>query len=404
MSVQARLPLSAAKTRWLMLAVLVATRTVIAFQFQSVAAIGPVLVEQLGIEYALLGTLVGLYLMPGVVVAIPGGVLGQRFGDKQVVAAGLAMMVIGAILVAWGQTYPVLLVGRVISGIGAVLLNILLAKMVTDWFADREIVLAMALFVSSWPVGIGLALMVLPALTAASGLQASLGSVVLFCLVALMLVVLGYRSPTGLVQGSSTLRIDLSAREWSLAILSGSVWGLFNVGFIIVLVFGPTLLTSRGVPLIEAGATVSTVTWCFLILTPFAGYLAQRVGSRDLVMNCATLAMAVTACMLPLGFPPLVACILFGLVAGPPPGLIMALPGSVLSPKNRAAGMGVYYTCYYAAMAGLVPVAGLLRDLTQNPSSPIFFGAAVLMVAVGTAATFRLVERRPATALVRGSS
>jgi hypothetical protein len=38
------------------------------------------------------------------------------------------------------------------SGVGAVLLNALMAKMITNWFARREIVLAMAVFVDSFPL------------------------------------------------------------------------------------------------------------------------------------------------------------------------------------------------------------------------------------------------------------
>ena len=49
-------------------------------------------------------------------------------------------------------------VGRLISGMGAVLLNVLVTKMTTDWFVGREIGTALALLVSSWPIGIGIAL------------------------------------------------------------------------------------------------------------------------------------------------------------------------------------------------------------------------------------------------------
>src|SRR5262245_57627961 len=66
--------------RWLILAILTFARTVMGFQFQSVAAISPFLIDQLHMSYAALGTLIGLYLLPGAAVAIPGGVLAQRFG------------------------------------------------------------------------------------------------------------------------------------------------------------------------------------------------------------------------------------------------------------------------------------------------------------------------------------
>src|SRR5918994_1215257 len=110
--------------RWLILLVLFAARAAIAFQFQSVPALSPLLVDSLRIDYALLGTLVGLYMLPGVVFSLPGGVLGQRFGDKQIALLGLGLMVLGGLWVALSGTYLSAYVGRVVSGVGAVLLNI----------------------------------------------------------------------------------------------------------------------------------------------------------------------------------------------------------------------------------------------------------------------------------------
>jgi len=39
-------------------------------------------VQTLAIDFALLGTLIGSWMLPGIAVAIPGGWLGQRFGEK----------------------------------------------------------------------------------------------------------------------------------------------------------------------------------------------------------------------------------------------------------------------------------------------------------------------------------
>jgi hypothetical protein len=92
--------------------------------------------------------------------------------------------------------------------------------------------------------------------------------------------------------------------------------------------------------------------------------------------------------------PPLVACALFGLAAGPPCGLIMAMPGEVLTARNRAAGMGVYFTCYYLAMTALIPVAGALRDATQDPATPLWFAAVMVVGAALALAGFRLLQGR----------
>ena len=50
--------------RWLILAALTLARTAMGFQFQSVPAVAPKLTSELGMSYAVLGTLVGLYLLP----------------------------------------------------------------------------------------------------------------------------------------------------------------------------------------------------------------------------------------------------------------------------------------------------------------------------------------------------
>lgn len=69
----------------------------------------------------------------------------------------------------WGLT-----AGRLLAGIGGVTLNVLMAKMVGDWFEGREISSAMGIFVNSWPFGIALALVILPQVAEAAGLAAAL--------------------------------------------------------------------------------------------------------------------------------------------------------------------------------------------------------------------------------------
>lgn len=379
--------------RWFILAVLFVARTAMAFQFQSIAALGPVLIDDLAIEYALLGTLVGLYMVPGVVFAVPGGLLGQRFGDKTVAVVGLALMALGGLWLALSETFASAAAGRLVSGTGAVLLNILLTKMVADWFAGREIVTAMALLVSSWPVGIGVALVVVPALaTATSGAGALLVAAGV-CAIALAAILAAYRPPPDFVAAPPNLRFHLSGSEWALAILSGLVWCLFNVAFILVLTFGPAFLADRDYSVAEAGATVSIVTWAFLVCLPFGAVIAQRLQRPDPAMVGCFVVVAGAIAMLPTSLAPVLLFAIIGLFAAPPAGLIMKLPTEGLRAENRAAGMGIFYSCYYAGMAGLVPLAGLLRDTTGSPSAPLLLGAVMLVGAVACLVLFRTVQR-----------
>src|ERR1700674_5659847 len=93
--------------RWLVLAVLTLARTAMAMQFQTVGSVGADLVGALAIDYAGLGALIGLYMLPGVVMGLPGGLIGQRFGAKRATLAGLVLMVGGGLLTGADASFGV---------------------------------------------------------------------------------------------------------------------------------------------------------------------------------------------------------------------------------------------------------------------------------------------------------
>jgi hypothetical protein len=175
-----------------------------------------------------------------------------------------------------------------------------------------------------------------------------------------------------------------------------------GVAYAAVLVFGPAFLIAGGNSAPAAAAAVSLVSWVswvILVSLPLGGYLAQRLETPNLLMAACFAGLALIAIALAVGMPPLLACALFGLVAGPPCGLIMAMPGEVLTARNRAAGMGVYFTCYSVGMTALIPLAGALRDVTKDPATPLWFAALMLVGAAIALGGFRLVQgRAPASA------
>src|SRR3978361_1681247 len=79
------------RDRWSILAVLFAVRATMAFQFQSVAAVAPLLGHDFNVSIADIGVLIGLYFAPGIAFALPGGAIGQKFGDKRTVLGALAL-------------------------------------------------------------------------------------------------------------------------------------------------------------------------------------------------------------------------------------------------------------------------------------------------------------------------
>ena len=72
--------------RWLMLSLLFLTRLSMGFQFQSLGSVGPALISGAGLSNFELGSLIGIFMLPGLFLAFPGGYLGRYFSDKSIIS------------------------------------------------------------------------------------------------------------------------------------------------------------------------------------------------------------------------------------------------------------------------------------------------------------------------------
>ena len=383
------------QAHWQALTVLTVARTSMGFQFQSIASVSPDLVAQLGLTYADLGTLIGLYLLPGLALALPGAALGRRFGDKHVVSFGLMLMGAGGLLTAWASDIASLAAGRVLSGVGGVLLNVLMAKMVTDWFAGRrEIMLAMAVFVNSFPIGVGLATLSLGSLAGLAGWGASFVATAALALAALLLLTLAYaKHPNdgrGVAAGSK-----ISAQEVVLVCVAGAIWGIFNGAFAVMFGFAPTFLAREGLGTTAAGLLIGTATWMVAVSVQAGGFLAQAWGRPSLLMSIGALGWA--ACLVALALEAGLsgaALIGAGLLMGLPVGVIMSLPSLALRPDSRALGMGLFYTWLYIGHGLMPPAAGWLQDLTGSAAAPLLFTAMLVAGMLPLYGLFQAIAQR----------
>ena len=223
--------------RWSILALLFAGRATMGFQYQSVAAVAPLVTRDFGVALADVGLLIGVYLAPGIAIALPGGALARRFGDKSTVLAGLALMAVGGLMMALVPAWSAQIAGRLIAGLGGVLLNVIMSKMVTDWFAGREIASAMAIFVNSWPVGIALALVSVPLVGSAAGVPVVHLLASAFVVAAFVGIALLYRAPPSSL-GAPEAGAFPKGSALVAIVTAGLIWSLFNVAFAMIFSLG----------------------------------------------------------------------------------------------------------------------------------------------------------------------
>ena len=383
--------------RWLILVVLFVARTSFGYQFQSLASSAALIEAELHIGYAVIGTLIGLYTIPGAFLSLPGGVLGARFGDRKIVATGLVLMIGGGLLTCAGDTVLPLTAGRLISGAGSVLFGLVLNKMIIDWFAGREIVFAMGTLLSSWPFGIALGLIVQGRIAESFGWRTGMAIAALFCLLALVLILVVYRPPPDAAARAGGGSTWWNPPDWpSLrsVLIAASAWGCLNVSLIIMFSFGTSLLAVRGMSMQDAASITSIPLWVSLFSVPLGGYLLQRSARPRLLANLSYLAAGLALLALYFDIWPVLACVAFGLVLGPGPGDLTAMPSRVLRPEHRITGLAAFATLN-SAMMGVGPmIAGILADAAHSPAPALLLGVALTVACVPLTILFEATVHR----------
>jgi MFS family permease len=386
-----------------MLLVIFLTRTSMGFQFQSIAALTSFLVPAFALSYAEVGLLMGLFMLPGVVIAVPGGLLGQRFGSLRVVLAGLGLMIVGGMIVSYSGGLHAAALGRALGGVGGVLVNIMLARMVADWFRERELQTAMGLMLSAWPFGMALALVILGPLAAATSWRIAEYVTVAAAGLALALIALAYKdapAERGASASAATeparFRLGVPGRVWALAVSAGIGWALLNASVIVVASFAPSFLMARGASVAQAGGITGLALWISILSVPLGGLVADRLKRPRLLVVAGCVATAITiACAARAPWPALW-LVASGILLGLPPGIMMALLPRAVRPEHLATALGVFYALFYLGMAVSQTVAGYLRDVTGDAAMPLLFASGLMLVTIAAVAVFWRIEGRPA--------
>ena len=155
------------------------------FHRTSLAVAGLAATERFGLSASQLATFTMLQLLVYAAMQIPVGLLVDRFGPRAVMLAGTTILSLAQAGFALAETYPVALAARVFVGMGDAMTFICVLRLVSRWFAPRQV----------------------PILTALSGTLGQLGAVVAAVPMTLALRNLGW---TGAYLSTASLGIVLA--------------------------------------------------------------------------------------------------------------------------------------------------------------------------------------------------
>ncbi|MBI2831874.1 MAG: MFS transporter [Chloroflexi bacterium] len=358
------------KRRWTILGVVYLCILSFAITLQAVPPVLTLIIRELKLSHAQGGLLMSLFALPGIAISIPAGMLADRYGQKLIGLASFILVITGIAIVATGNSFPTLALGRIISGAGAITLMIISPQLLAQWFAGREIGIAMGVYSTGMPLGTILSLNFLSQLGANLGWRASIWVSIILPAASVLIFLLLFAPAPRKIQKATPPRetIFLSLRRTGAPIwIIGIAWLLFNAAVISLFTFTPDLLTSAGISPSQAGFITSAVMWPALVLSPLVGYLMDRIGQKQAIIASGGITLAILIPFVPsatgwiLGL-----MLLIGAAQTLVPAPILALPPEATSPERLGLGFGIISTCLNLGILLGPASAGFVRDISGS--------------------------------------
>jgi predicted MFS family arabinose efflux permease len=375
-----------AKRRWVILGVAYLCSLAFAITMQSVPPILSLVMAEFKLSYAQGGLLMSFFALPGIVISIPAGMLADRYGQKTIGIISFAFVIAGTAIFASGSSLTMLALGRVVSGVGAITLVVLAPQLLAQWFAGREMGIAMGVLNTAMSLGTILSLNFLSMLGENLGWRASAWLSAAVPLIALVIFIFLFASAPGTSQrirskGESFLQ---GIRLTGISIwIIGIAWMLFNAAVISLFTFTPDFLQGSGLSIASAGLVTSAVMWPALLLSPIVGYVIDKIDRKRSIIAIGGLALSILIVMIPTATSWILALMLLvGVAQTLVPAPIFALPTEVTSPERSGLGFGIISTCLNLGIVAGPVAVGVIRDVTGSyqASYALMAGFAFLII------------------------
>ena len=349
--------------RWLLLFSAVVSFFAVATTFFAVPPLVPELTAQFGLSNFQIGLLVGSIAIPAIFLSIPLGSAIDRWPPRAAGNVGLVIMLIGASLFAAAPSYAFLLTGRLLFGFGGLVMNLLLARLLTEAFSGRQLALAMGIFMAVYPAGMISLFSSHSLMLDAFGWRGELSALAALTLVAIPL----HNFAVPRLGGSQHLPENSTAHgERAIGrplIMLSVAWMLFFAAFASIPTFAPQWVGGGQQGLM----TVTLIMWMAMILSPVLGAVIDRIGRPAVWVFGGLVLLAITLFLMAIGaVNATVAMILVGLCAAAVPTATYALPARIV-PAARV-GFAFGFITAFSNLGTVVgpPVAGAILDASGD--------------------------------------
>ena len=124
----------------------------------AIAVTGPIipaLTKAFSLSPAAAGVVLTAMFVGGTIICLPGGYLADSWGFRRTGLISIGILALGCSITYFAPSYPVVLLGRGLIGVGGGLVNIVGGALLATWFGPRE----MGLVMGVWAIGLPLSIL-----------------------------------------------------------------------------------------------------------------------------------------------------------------------------------------------------------------------------------------------------
>ncbi len=379
-----------ARYRWIVLFSCFLAFVAYAFVFQSMPPLLSSAAEEFNISEAQAGLLMSLAVIPGIFLALPAGLIVNRYGFRILGFASTLLVAAGSLTTAVANSFSIALLGRFVLGVGAAFIVVGTPATISQWFDRKDLGKAMGFFAINMPVSTVLAFPVSTVIAQSYNdwhypfyAGALLAAIIAFAFVLLVREgpFRGERAHAGLAGIKRTIG---NSEVWKASL----VWMSFNGAAIAYLSWAKTLFEAyKGLPPLEASLFASVLMYAAVFFVPVFGWASDKTGRKKLFLVGGPIAMAVAliATSYASGVTLLASVIILGVAAAIVPPVVMTIPSQNLPPSLSGTAFGVVTLCQNIGIALAAPYAGYLIQTTRD-ITVTFLGISLLSLAAAAVA------------------
>jgi MFS family permease len=346
------------------------------YAFDALSPIASYIISDMGITRAQYGLLFSYYSLPNLIMVLVGGILLDKIGIRKAGNLFTALCAIGVLLTAAAPSFPIMLLGRFIFGLGAESLLITKTKILSKWFKSKELALGFALALSIARLGTIAAHNTSARIQALSGswrLSIWVSSVIMFISFALFLVYTGIdkkseKSFRGSDRGDRSEKFVIQdifrfkPSYWFISILSMTFYSAIFPFTAFSTVF---LQTKFGFSAVKGGFYTSLIVIGSMVFTPLFGFLVDKFGKRATMIIIGSILLVPAHAFLGLtSLHPAVAMVMLGFSFSLVPAALWPTIPLIIEEERLGTAFGLMTLLQNIGMTAVPWLAGKITDIS----------------------------------------